>query len=665
MGREFKNKGVNVVLGPVIGPLGRIAEGGRNWEGFSNDSYLSGELVRETISGLQESVIACVKHFILNEQETNRNPPLTDPTTLNVSISSNIDDKTIHELYLWPFQDAIYAGAGAAMCSYNQINGSYGCQNSKALNGLLKEELGFQGFVVTDWGAQHSGLASVSAGLDMVMPSSAYWENGNLTLMVTNGSLPQSRLDDMVARIIAPWHRFAQVEEPGFGMPISLLAPHELVDVREASANDLLLQAAIEGHVLVKNVNGSLPLQKPKLLSLFGYDGIVQSQNEPVLGLAKWTFGLDSTQVLGPYQGDFNDTYLFEVFASAEPWNTPVPGIALNGTLYTGGGSGSTTPAYIDAPYDAFLRQARTDGTFLAWDFYNLEPTVNAASDACIVFINAVASEGWDRPYLADSYSDHLVENVASQCPNTMVVIHNAGIRLVDSWINNPNVTAVIYAHLPGQDSGQALVNVMYGVDSPSGRLPYTVAKKASDYGNLLHPVVPNNATEWHPQDNFTEGVYIDYKHFIAQNITPRFEFGFGLTYSTFEYSNLQTSSVGNVSTTPLSNNTGLIEGGVPELWQIVAQVSATVTNTGSVAASEVAQLYVHIPGGPAKVLRGFEKTYMQPGESSSVSFELCRRDLSEWDVVSQNWVLQSGAYDIYVGKSVLDIQLQGSISIP
>ena len=665
MGREFRDKGANMVLGPVIGPLGRIAEGGRNWEGTSNDPYLAGELVYQVVTGLQESVIACVKHFILNEQETNRNPPLTDPTALNVSISSNLDDKTIHELYLWPFQDAVYAGAGSIMCSYNQINGSYGCQNSKTLNGLLKEELGFQGFVVTDWGAQHSGLASARAGLDMVMPSSAYWMDGNLTLMVSNGSLPESRLDDMLTRILASWHRYAQIEEPGFGMPIDLLAPHELVDVRNVGANEMLLQAAIEGHVLVKNVNGALPLQKPKVLSLFGYDGVAQTQNEPVAGLSKWAFGLDATQVLGPYDADFNDTYLWEVFASAEPWYVPVPGIALNGTLYTGGGSGSTTPAYIDAPYDAFLRRARTDGTFLAWDFYNLEPTVNGASDACIVFINAVASEGWDRSNLADSYSDNLVENVASQCSNTIVVIHNAGIRLVDRWINHPNVTAVVYAHLPGQESGQALVDVMYGVQSPSGRLPYTVAKKASDYGRLLAPTVPDNTTQWHPQDNFTEGVFIDYKHFIAMNITPRFEFGYGLTYSTFEYSNMQASMVGDVNIAPLSRNTELIEGGVPELWQIVAQVSATITNTGPIAAAEVAQLYVGIPGGPAKVLRGFEKSYLQPGESCAVQFQLTRRDLSTWDVLSQNWVLQYGSYNVYVGKSVLNIQLQGGISIP
>lgn len=144
MGREFKGKGANMVLGPVVAPLGKIAEGGRNWEGFSNDPYLSGELIYQAVHGLQESVIACVKHFIGYEQETNRNPPLlpTPSDQYNVSISSNIDDKTIHELYLWPFQSAVYAGAGSIMCSYNEINGSYACQNSKTLNGLLKQELG-------------------------------------------------------------------------------------------------------------------------------------------------------------------------------------------------------------------------------------------------------------------------------------------------------------------------------------------------------------------------------------------------------------------------------------------------------------------------------------------------------------------------------------------
>lgn len=338
--------------------------------------------------------------------------------------------------------------------------------------------------------------------------------------------------------------------------------------------------------------------------------------------------------------------------------------------MITGGGSGAVTPAFIDAPFDALQRQARADRTMLAWDFTSQNPTVNKASDACLVFVNEIAAEGWDRPNLADPWSDVLIENVAKQCNNTQVIVHNAGIRVVDRWIDNPNITAVVFAHLPGQETGQALVDVMYGKQSPSGRLPYTVAKKESDYGSLLAPTVPDNTSAYYLQDNFTEGVYIDYKDFIARNITPRYEFGFGLTYSEFSYAELTTAltsntTAGSFGSTYSGNGTSVQpEGGDPALWEKVASVGCTIKNTGSVAAAEVAQLYVHIPGGPERVLRGFEKTLLQPGEECKVSFELTRRDLSTWDVAEQAWALQRGKYQVMVGKSVLDIQLRGSLTV-
>lgn len=247
---------------------------------------------------------------------------------------------------------------------------------------------------------------------------------------------------------------------------------------------------------------------------------------------------------------------------------------------------------------------------------------------------------------------------------NTIVVIHNAGIRIVDSWIENPNITAVIYAHLPGQDSGRSLVEVMYGVQSPSGRLPYTVAKKASDYGSLLSPTVPDNTSEYYTQSNFTEGVYIDYKSFIARNITPRYEFGFGLTYTTFGYSGLSAALVANASTSYTAPNGTIESGGLASLWDTIATVSVTIENTGNVTAAEVAQLYVGIPGAPPKQLRGYEKITLTPGQSQCIDFPLARRDLSTWDVVSQGWVLQQGSYPIYVGKSVVDTQLTCSLTI-
>ncbi|KAL2816181.1 glycosyl hydrolase family 3 N terminal domain-containing protein [Aspergillus cavernicola] len=665
MGAEFKRKGANIALGPVIGPVGRVARGGRNWEGFTNDPYLGGALAADTVSGLQENVIACVKHFIGNEQETKRNPPQRLDNSYNQSDSTNMDDKTMHELYLWAFQDVVKAGAASMMCSYNRLNNSYGCQNSKALSGLLKSELGFQGFVVSDWSAQHTGIASAAAGLDMVMPSSEYWENNTLVAAVKNGSLPATRLDDMATRIVAAWYQYAELENPGHGIPVNLYTPHELVDARDPKSKQTIFQGAVEGHVLVKNTDKALPLNKPKLLSLFGYDAVAPAINTyENASWGGWAMGLANT-LSWPDGSPMNNTLLNYLFGSSADPYVFGPGVALNGTLISGGGSGASTPSYIDTPFDAFQRQAYKDNTVLAWDFASQNPIANPASDACIVFINEQASEGWDRPYLADPYSDTLVENVASQCSNTMVIIHNAGVRLVDRWIDNANITAVIYAHLPGQDTGRALVEIMYGKQSPSGRLPYTVAKNESDYGALLNPTMPeHDRNGWYPQSNFTEGVYIDYKAFGKEGITPRYAFGFGLTYTDFTYSNLEIDLLSNANTAYLPPGNTINEGGIPSLWDSIATVNCTVSNTGPVAAKEVAQLYIGIPGGPAKVLRGFEKQLIQPGKSKTFAFELTRRDLSTWDVERQAWGLQEGRYEVFVGKSVVDVQLKGVISI-
>ncbi|KAJ5095000.1 hypothetical protein N7532_007291 [Penicillium argentinense] len=506
MGAEFRRKGVNLLLGPVVGPLGRIAEGGRNWEGFADDPYLSGKLVYETVHGIQSSGVgASTKHYIANEQETNRNPGNNEQGEYTEAVSSNIDDKSMHELYLWPFQDAVLAGSASIMCSYQRINNSYGCQNSKTLNGLLKTELGFQGYVITDWGAQHAGIAGANAGLDMVMPSSDTWGD-NLTTAIKNGSMEASRLDDMVTRIMATWYQLNQEEgipNPGIGMPADITAPHQKVVGKSADSKSVLLQSAVEGHVLLKNINNALPLKSPKMISVFGYDA-----NGP----------------------DFLEVSL------AQQDQSP---LYQNNTLYTAGGSGANSAAYVDSPIDAILRQAYEDDTSVMYNFYDQNPEVDTISDVCLVFVNSYANEGYDRPDLSDEYSDTLIKNVASNCPNTMVISHNAGIRIVDDWIENDNVTAAIFAHLPGQDTGRSLVEILYGRANPSGRLPYTVAKKASDYGALISPAQPEGEYWLFPQDDFTEGQFIDYRAFDKKGITPRFEFGFGLSYTTFKYSSL------------------------------------------------------------------------------------------------------------------------------
>lgn len=572
----------------------------------------------------------------------------------------------MHELYLWPFVDAVHAGTVSIMCSYNRINNSYGCQNSKTLNGILKTELGFQGFVMSDWYAQHSGVASAEAGMEMVMPSGFPYWGPNLTDAVENGTISESRLDDMATRIMAAWYYTKQdVDYPdrGIGMAANLSKPHSVVDARNPASRAGLLQAAVEGHVLVKNTNNSLPLQNPRLLSVYGYDAVNPRVSTPSPGLSAWALGLQGVDIQSVLCG----------FSSAFGPCTEFLPYAPNGTLFTGGGSGAATPAYISAPLDALQARAVEDGTTgLFWDTQNVNATaaVDAASDACLVFINAESSEGVDRSALYDSFSDNLVTNIANQCSNTIVTIHNAGVRLVDAWVDHPNVTAVIFAHLPGQDSGRALVSILYGDVSPSGKLPYTIARNESDYGNLLSPIAPLSPNETYalfPQDNFTEGVFIDYRAFDAQNITPRYEFGYGLTYTNFSYSDISIRRSAPNSTLSTYPNGAIIPGGHADLFDNILTVTATIANTGSVSAAEVAQLYVTIPaaGQPVRQLRGFEKVFLQPGESATLSFPLQRRDLSFWDVVAQKWSLVLGEeYTIYVAASSRDLRLNTRISL-
>ncbi|KAI1762237.1 glycoside hydrolase family 3 protein [Hypoxylon sp. FL1150] len=636
MGLEFKAKGVNILLGPNAGPLGRTPLGGRNWEGFSVDPYLSGQLNAETVIGYQDAgVIANIKHLIANEQETYRRPYFGVD-----AVSANIDDKTLHELYLWPFMDGVKAGVASVMCSYNRVNSTYSCENSKLMNGILKTELAFEGFVLLDWNAQHS-LSSANAGLDMVMPGGGCFGD-NLTEAVRNESVSQDRVADMATRILAAWFLLGQnsteFPTPGIGMK-NLTQPHEQVDARVPESRPVILEGAIAGHVLVKN-DGALPFTKnPVMLSVYGYDATIpDTKNTDTL----FQLGYTSSQEMGQ-----------AVLGTEQHFDQAARG----GTIVTGGRAAANGPAYIDDPLSAIQQRAKADGTWVNWDLTSANPDINAASDACIVFINAIATEGWDRDGLHDDFSDGLVLNVASKCANTIVVIHAAGVRLVDQWIDHINVTATIIAHLPGQDSGEALVKLLYGEAGFSGKLPYTLARNESDY-EVYAPCGrgPSNTTD--PQCDFTEGVYVDYRHFDKKNITPRFEFGFGLSYTAFNYSSLlieQFETILQPGSPVLSSD--------EKLWEVIATVNATVANSGAADGAEVAMLYLRIPNSPLKQLRGFQKIPLAVGESAQVSFELTRRDFSVWDVVAQGWVVQEGDYTVYVGASSRDIRLTGNIA--
>ncbi|KAG6034551.1 glycoside hydrolase 3 [Claviceps citrina] len=645
MGREFRAKGVNIALGPNAGPLGRTPLGGRNWEGFSVDPYLSGQLNAETITGMQQAgVMANLKHFIANEQETYRRPYFGIEAA-----SSNVDDKTLHEYYLWPFVDGIRAGAASVMCSYNRVNNTYACESSKLINGVLKGELAYEGFVMLDWNARHT-LGSANAGLDMVMPGAGSW-GGNLAEAVRNGTVDEKRVTDMATRILAAWYLVGQDKDfppPGIGMK-NLTEPHEPIDARDVRSRPILMEGARAGHVLVKNEKQALPLKKLRMVSVFGYDATVPAtKNTDTL----FELGYMSSREMA--QAVLGREYHFDQ-------------AARGGTIVAGGRAGSNAPAWISDPLSAIQQRAEKDNTWVNWDLTSPNPDVNAASQACLVFINAMATEGWDREGLHDDFSDALVRNVAAKCANTVVVVHAAGIRLVDQWIEHANVTAAVLAHLPGQESGAALASLLWGEANFSGKLPYTLARNESDYP-VYAPCGRGGDNTTSPQCDYTEGVYLDYRAFDARNVTLRYEFGYGLSYTTFSYSDLvvvlsadrglgEKSWSSTLSSSSSSSND-------TRLWDVVATVQARVRNSGPVAGDEVAQLYLGIPGAPPRQLRGFDKVSLAPGQDAVVRFELTRRDLSEWHVGLQRWVVQEGEYTVFVGASSRDIRLEGVISV-
>jgi beta-glucosidase len=475
---EAKTLGVHVLLAPVAGALGKIAEGGRNWEGFGADPYLSGLAMAETISAMQAvGVQATAKHYIVNEQELNRE-----------SMSSNVDDRTMHELYVWPFADAVKAGVTATMCSYNKIDGEWACENDYVLNEILKEELGYRGYVMTDWNAQHSTEQAANTGLDMSMPGSDF--NGNnvywgpqLTSAVQGGSVAQERVDDMAKRILAAWYKLEQdVDYPSTDLSRNAQQPAHGENVRAV---------ARDGIVLLKNEGGILPLASPSTIAVVGS---------------------------GAVAGDHANNVCTDKGCN-------------NGALGMGWGSGSVEYPYFSAPYDAINEKASSSGaTVTLSDSDEAGAGANAAAgkDVALVFITADSGEGYitvegnvgDRQNLQPWHNgNELVQAVAEANENVIVVVHSVGPIILSDILALPSVKAIVWAGLGSQETGNALVDILFGDHSPSGKLVYTIAKQASDY----------NAQVIRGDDNFDEGLYIDYRHFDNAGIEPEFEFGFGL----------------------------------------------------------------------------------------------------------------------------------------
>ncbi|KAK5191114.1 hypothetical protein LTR99_001499 [Exophiala xenobiotica] len=546
--RQAKLKGVNVLLGPAMGPLGRNPAGGRVWEGFGSDPVLQAVAAYETIQGIQsQGIIATAKHFVGNEQEHFRK---SFEWGLPEAMSSNIDDRTLHEVYAWPFAESIRAGVASIMCSYQMVNNSYACANSKLMNGILKDEMGFQGFIQSDWLAQRSGVASALAGLDMSMPGDGlFWRNGKplfgdqLTLAALNGSVPMSRLNDMVARVVAAWYQLGQeswtsegpnfsswtddesgVLHDGSSTKQPKVVVNQFIEAENDESRNIARQVASEGTVLLKNEDSLLPLS-PKLSEL----GNAGKKKVAIIG-----------EDAGPGKGP----------------NYCDDRACNQGTLAVGWGSGATEFTYLVDPLSALSASFDESAVNLTVSTTNsissrLQSTLEE-QDLCIVFGNADAGEGhriWasqraDRNDLeVQKEGSRLIRSVAEACGGpVVVVIHSVGPVLIEEFADLPSVKAILFANLPGQESGNALTDVLFGRTDASGRLPYTLGKSLEDYGPGA-PVLyyPNGII---PQVDFKEGLIIDYRHFDKHNIEPRYPFGHGLSYTSFELSDLTITSL-------------------------------------------------------------------------------------------------------------------------
>ncbi|KAF7314641.1 Glycoside hydrolase family 3 protein [Mycena kentingensis (nom. inval.)] len=609
--------GVNTALGPMMN-LMRAPAAGRNWEGFGGDPYLSGEGAFETIVGMQsQGVQATAKHFVNNEQEHFR-----------TTSSSNVDDRTV--VYTLPFLRSVQADVAAVMCSYNQINGTYACENDAALNGILKGEFGFPGYIMSDWGATHSTAPAALSGLDMMMPDSSFFGN-SLVSAVNNGSVPMARLDDMVTRVLAAWYFLGQDQDypaVNFDSHNNSAADDQQVDV-QGDHKVLIREIGRASTVLLKNTDNELPLKHLKTLGIIG-NGAGAAARGP-----------------NGFPNRAGD----------------------DGVLAMGWGSGTATFPYLITPIDAITARAAQDGIIVSSTLSDTDlaaaATVASGKDVALVFITADSGESsnvegnqGDRNNLQAWHSgDALVAQVAKFSSNTIVVVNSVGPIVMEPWIENPNVTAVVWSGLPGQEAGNAVTDILFGAYNPSGRLPYTIGKSITDYSAQ---VIYTSSVRILPIP-YSEGIFIDYRHFDAAGIAPRFEFGFGLSFTTFAYSGL--SIAGDPRGVEAPTGPGSALSAV--LHDQIVTVAFTIENTGSVAGHEIPQLYVSLPAStnsPPKMLKGFDSVFVAPSASQRVTIKLSRFDLSFWNVMEQRWVVPDEKIGILIGASSRDIRLTGSL---
>jgi beta-glucosidase len=598
IGRELRDQGYTMSLGGGI-DLAREPRNGRIFEYKGEDPILAGTMVGAEMKALQaQGVMGDIKHYAMNDQENGRN--FADVIA---------DQRAMRETDLLAFEIGVKeSGVSAVMCSYNLVNHEYACQNKWLLTDVLKKDFGFKGFVVSDWGATHSTAAAALAGLDMQMPEDTYFGDA-LKKAVESGQVPMARLNDMVHRVLRSEFAVGLFDRSSVRTAVN---PVPGLKVAERVAD--------EGTVLLKNANGQLPLNASEIKSI----AIIGSHAD--VGVLS---GGGSAQVDAPGGNAVRPAGGNEFFGG-EVWDPSSPLAAIR----------------AKAPNAKVEYSAGTDTAAAA--------ELAKASDVAIVFVNQHTSEGTDVPSLSLPHNqDALVSAVAAANPHTIVVLETGG-AVTMPWIDN--VSAVLEAWYPGIRGGEAIASILFGDVNPSGKLPLTFPKSEVD---LPHPTLakqpppgPGDLRAPHSgarrkentrifEENYDEGLKVGYKWYDAENKEPLFPFGYGLSYSSFAYSDLQVASGANPT------------------------VTFTVKNIGSRAGAEVAEIYVGLPasaGEPPKRLVAWERVELGAGESKTVTLALNAQYLSIFNTQKDDWELVPGEYKVMVGGSSRDLPLSATL---
>ena len=574
LGEEALKEKVSVLLGPGTN-IKRSPLCGRNFEYFSEDGLLAGEIAASFINGVQSKGIGTsLKHFAANNQETRR-----------MTVNTVADERTLRETYLLPFEIAVKkAQPWTVMNSYNRLNGTYAAENKWLLTDVLRKDWGFKGIVVTDWGAENERVPGLVAGQELEMPTSSGEGTRLIVEAVKDGSLDEAVLDNAVDKLL--------------DMILRAQAVRGEYTYDSDAHHKLAREIASQCMVLMKNDNNLLPLKKDAKVALIG-----------------------------------------------EMARTP---------RYQGAGSSLINPIKLDSAYET-MKEMGINATFSAG--YSLkkkcknqaellnEAVQNAQNaDVAVVFVGLTdeyETEGNDRKHIdIPPVHNTLVEEVLKANPNTVVVL-SGGASVKMPWANK--VPAILNMFLTGQAGGSAVCDVMFGDVNPSGKLSETYPVALEDNSSFNYFPGTSVSVE------YREGVYVGYKYYDTANKEVAFPFGFGLSYTTFEYSDIKVSADKIKDTDTVT-------------------VSFKVKNTGAVDGAEVAQLYVNDVEStiyrPVKELRGFKKVFLKAGEEKEVEITLDKRAFAYYNVNIGDWHVESGDFKILVGASSRDIKLEATVFV-